>query len=153
MRAPTIAAVAGYALGGASAESHLVHKRTRVAPGVELVGRPVAGEDPFHDDATLGEPRRGSAWHADRRNSFLVGTDFGVGHARVIVNSIVQICICHSRTVAVRAIAALAGAFDGLSGVALALVAAQEPVAAAVGDVGELGDVETWMSERGGPCS
>lgn len=59
------------------------------APGVGLVCRPVVGEDSFDDDATLGEPGDGALKYADGAQRLLIGADFGVGHAGVIVDDVV----------------------------------------------------------------
>ena len=111
-----------------------------VSPGVGAVGRPVVGQDTLHDDPAVSEPGHSPAQHTDGCVGLFVGTDLGLGQAGVIVNDRVDERGADPGPVA---LTALAGPLGCLDRVALTLLAAEEFVPAAVGDVGELGDIDT----------
>jgi hypothetical protein len=76
---------------------------------------------------------------ADSGVGLLVGADLGVGQAGVVVDDGVHECGADQRA---RVLAALTGPVCGRNAVDLALLAAEELVAATVGDVAEPGDVD-----------
>ncbi|BAX97296.1 hypothetical protein MSTE_01980 [Mycobacteroides stephanolepidis] len=122
-----------------------VQLSARVAPGVRPVGRPVVGQDSLHGEAMLGKPCHRALQHADRGRGLFVGADLGVGNASVVVND-----SAHERCSdpGVIALAAFTGAPSGHARVDLAVSLTEELVPAAVGDIGEFGDID--MDQRPG---
>lgn len=87
----------------------------------------------------LGEPGHGPPEDADRGRGLLVGADLGVGHPSVVVDDGVNVAAPEPGRVDM---VAVAGAIGGRGPVDLALLAADVPQAAAVGDVAELGGAD-----------
>src|SRR5690606_28612780 len=110
-----------------------------ITPGVGPIRRSVVGQNALHNDSVFGEPRRGPLQHADRRGGFLIGADLGVGHPGVVVDDGVYERDSDLGPVAV---AAFTGASGSGAGVGFAVRSAEELVPAAIGDVGELGDID-----------
>src|SRR5690606_24870399 len=102
-----------------------------VPPGVGLVGRSVVRQDALDGDAAVGEPGHRPAQDADRGLGPLVVVDLGVGDAGVVVDDRVDERRAQPRLVAVVPAPGPAGR---RLPVLLALDAADEPPAPAVGD-------------------
>src|SRR6201999_3658656 len=94
-----------------------------VTPGEGLVAGSVVGQDPLDGDPGGGEERVGAAPERGRGVLALVGQDFAVGQAGVIIDGGVQVGV------------------TGMGAVFAPGGPAQHLVAAAVGDVAEFLDV------------
>jgi len=110
-----------------------------VGPSVCAVGGAVVGEHTLDGDASVGEPGDRSAQDADRGGGFLVGADLCVGDAGVVVDDGVQERGADQGPVVV---ASLTGSLRLKARVGFALLAREELMPAAVGDVAELGHVD-----------
>ena len=107
-----------------------------LTPGVRAVAGAVVRHHPLDVDAVLGVPGHGPTQDPDRSGGLLVGADLDVGQARMVVDDGMEVGGAGARLVAA------SGQSGGSALVLRALPAADEAVAAAVGDVAELGDVD-----------
>src|SRR5699024_7613471 len=112
---------------------------TCISPRVGAVARAIVGENPLHHDASLGEPRCSSAQDPDRGLGPLISTDLRIGDPGMIVDHRVNVGGADLRAVV---LPAYARAMRGRANVLSALLATDEPVPAAVGDVAKLGEVD-----------
>jgi hypothetical protein len=116
-----------------------------IAPGVGAVAAAVIGEDAFDGHAAVCEPGNRSLQDTDGGLALLVRTDLDVCDPGVVVDDGVQERGADQGSVVVSPVAGSAG---GLLLVVRALLASDEAMAAAVGDVAELGDVDVDQRAR-----
>jgi len=109
-----------------------------ISPGMGFVGRAVIGENPFDGDAAGSEPRDCPAQHSDRCRDRFVVVGLGMGNPGAVVDDGVHERLTDQRPT----VPAAAAAASGRSPVPVALLSADEPVPAAVGDVAELGHID-----------
>lgn len=102
---------------------------------VRAIAAAVVGQHAFDGDAVIGEPGHGPAQDTDRGDGLLIGADFDLGDAGVVVDHRVKVGRARA---GISVLAAKSRALSSLDHVPVALLASNEPVPSDVWDVAEL---------------